>query len=128
MARKLYSTTLWPYPGCMQDPSDVVDKVRAASSGTAGACRGTAAPSDNLHAHTQWVLVVFHKHHTWAPLGSWPWGSAGLRVRKVQTAVKGNYDRMVVWTSLRKESEGFYHRKVSGPSAAFSGRGNNRST
>lgn len=74
----------------MQDPSGVADKVRAASSGTVGACRGTEAPLDNLGVDTRWVPVVYRKHRTWAPLGSWPWGSAGLMVKNVQTAVKGN--------------------------------------
>lgn len=81
MARNFYNT-LWPYPDCMQDPSGVDDTVQAASLGTAEAYLDTAAPLDNLDVDTQRVLVAFHKHHTWAPLGSWPWGSAGLRVRK----------------------------------------------
>lgn len=66
----------------MQDPSCVVGKVQAASLGTAGAFRGTGAPSDNLHVGTQTVPAVFHKRHTWAPLGSWPWGCAGLWIRQ----------------------------------------------
>ncbi len=66
----------------MQDPSGVADKVQAASLGTAGACQGTGEPLDNLHADTQRVPVVFHKRHTWAPPGSWPWVSAGLWVKK----------------------------------------------
>lgn len=56
----------------------MVDKVQAASSGTVGACQGTGAPLDNPRVDTQRVPVVFRKRHTWAPLGSWPWGSAGL--------------------------------------------------
>lgn len=66
----------------MQDPSCEVDKVQAASPGTAGACQDTVAPLDNLRVDTQRVPVVFHRHRTWAPLGSWPWGSAGLWVKK----------------------------------------------
>lgn len=84
-------------PGCTRDPSGVVGKDRAASLGTVGACQDTEAPLDNLHVGTRWVQAVFRMRHTWAPLGSWPWGSAG-------------------------------HHKVSCPSAAFSGRGNSRST
>lgn len=68
----------------MQDPSGEVDKVQAASLGTVGACHGTGAPLDKLHVDTQRVPVVFHKRHTWAPLGNWPWGSAGLWVKKYQ--------------------------------------------
>lgn len=68
----------YSYPGCMQDPSGVVDRVQDASQGTVVACRGTGAPLDNLHVDTQRVPVVFRKRHTWAPLGSWPLGSAGL--------------------------------------------------
>lgn len=66
----------------MQDPLGVVDTVQAASLDTVVACQGTGAPLDNLHLDTQMVPVVFHMHRTWAPLGSWPWGSAGLWVKK----------------------------------------------
>lgn len=64
----------------MQDPLGVVDTVQAASLDTVGAFQGTAAPLDKLHADNRRGPVVFHKHHTWAPVGSWPWGSAGLWV------------------------------------------------
>lgn len=64
-------------PGCMQDPLGVVDTVQAASSDTVGAFQGTGAPLDKLHADSRRGPVVFHKRHTWAPVGSWPWGSAG---------------------------------------------------
>lgn len=70
------------YPGCMQGPSGVVDKVQAASSGTVEACQGTGVPWDNLRVDSQRVPVVFHRRHTWAPLDNWPWGSAGLWVKK----------------------------------------------
>lgn len=56
---------------------------RAASLDSVEACQGTAVPLDNLHEDTQMVPVVFHKHHTWAPLGNWPWGSAGLGAKHV---------------------------------------------
>lgn len=64
-------------PDCMQDPLGEVDMVRAASLGTAAACRGTGVPLDNLRVDTQMVPGVCHKHHTWAPLGNWPLGSVG---------------------------------------------------
>lgn len=51
-------------PDCMQDPLGGVDTVRAASLGTAAACRGTGAPLDNLRVDTQTVPGVCHKHHT----------------------------------------------------------------
>lgn len=66
----------------MQDPSCVGDTAQAASLGIAGACQDTGVPLDNLHADTQRVPVVFHRHHTWALLGNWTWGSAGLQVKK----------------------------------------------
>lgn len=66
----------------MQDPSGVVDTVQAASSGTEGAYQGTGAPLGNLDVDTQRVPAVSRRHRTWAPLGSWPWGSAGLWVQE----------------------------------------------
>lgn len=51
-------------PGCTLDPSGVVDKVQAASSGTVGAYRGTGVPLDNPQVDTQRVPVVFRKRHT----------------------------------------------------------------
>lgn len=62
----------------MRDPSSAVDTDQAASLRTAGACRNTAVPSDSLRVDSRDVPVVFHKRHTWAALGRWPWGSAGL--------------------------------------------------
>lgn len=62
----------------MQDPPSVVDRERAASLRIAGACRSTAAPWDSLRADSRDVPVVSHRRRTWAALGSWPWGSAGL--------------------------------------------------
>lgn len=73
----------------MRDPLGVVDTVQAASLDTVVAYRDTGVPLDTQHVDTQRVPVVFHKHHTWAPLGSWPWGSAGLWVKNKQSAVKG---------------------------------------
>lgn len=70
------------YPDHRQDPSSVADKNQAASVRTAGACRNTVAPSDNPRVDSRDVPVVFHKHHTWAALGNWPWGSAGLGDKK----------------------------------------------
>lgn len=71
------------YPDHMQDPSSVEDKDQAASLRTAGACQNTVVPSDSLRVDSRDVLVVFHKHHTWAALGNWPWGSAGLWDKKM---------------------------------------------
>lgn len=67
----------------MQDPSSVEDKEQAASLRTAGACQNTVVPSDSLRVDSRDVLVVFHKRHTWAALGNWPWGSAGLWDKKM---------------------------------------------
>lgn len=71
------------YPDHMQDPSSVVDKAQAASLRTAGACQNTVVPSDNLRVDSRDVPVVFHKRHTWAAPGNWPWGSAGLWDKKM---------------------------------------------
>lgn len=70
-------------PDHMQDPSSVVDKDQAASLRTAAACQNTAAPSDSLRVDSRGVPVVFHRRHTWAALGNWPWGSAGLGDKKM---------------------------------------------
>lgn len=64
-------------PGCKQDPACVVDTVRGASSGIVVAYQDNVGPYENLDVDTQRAPVVFHKRHTWAPLDSWPWGSAG---------------------------------------------------
>lgn len=63
----------------MRDPSCVEDKVQAASWDTVGAYLGTGVPLDNLDVDTQRVPEVYRTHHTWAPRGSWPWGSAEHR-------------------------------------------------
>lgn len=126
----LWRKLCWSYPGCMQDPLGVVDTVQAASLDTEVAYQDTGEPLDNRHEDTQTVPVVFHMHHTWAPLGSWPLGSAGLWVKNKQSAVKGKllaYYYLSAKACTQEESIS-YHRKVSCPSVASSGKDSSRST
>lgn len=117
-------TAAQPYPGCMQDlPLHMGGRAQAASWDSVGASRGTGVPLDTHGADSQRVPVVFHKRHTWAPLGSWPWESAGLQAANIQLVRRSSVD-----VSLCAKCEVSYHRKASCRSAASSGRGNSRST
>lgn len=66
----------------MQGPSCVGRTAPPASWGSAGACRDTGAPLDNSGEDTQTALVVFRRRRTWALLGNWTWGYAGLQVKR----------------------------------------------
>lgn len=70
------------YTDRMQDPSSAVDRDQAASLRTAGACQNTGAPSGSQHEDSRDAPAVFRKRRTWAALGNWPWGSAGLWDKK----------------------------------------------